>query len=108
MATSQMFLAMTSKSKTGCHEVTGEGWQLKGKFMEKIIEYSPIIVVILMFFVQQKIFVTPEQLEKKHREIIDEIEEKYVSMNSFIDLKEQFSEVKDKIDKIYDLLIDLK
>ena len=59
--------------------------------MEKIIEYSPIIVVILMFFVQQKIFVTPEQLEKKHREIIDEIEEKYVSMNSFIDLKEQFS-----------------
>ena len=76
--------------------------------MEKIIEYSPIIVVILMFFVQQKIFVTPEQLEKKHREIIDEIEEKNVSMNSFIDLKEQFSEVKDKIDKIYDLLIDLK
>lgn len=61
-----------------------------------------------MFFVQQKIFVTPEQLEKKHREIIDEIEEKYVSMNSFIDLKEQFSEIKDKIDKIYDLLIDLK
>ena len=48
-----------------------------------------------MFFIQQKIFVTPEQLEKKHREIIDEIEEKYVSMNSFIDLKEQFSEVKD-------------
>ena len=76
--------------------------------MEKIIEYSPIIVVIIMFFIQQKIFVTPEQLEKKHREIIDEIEEKYVSMNSFIDLKEQFSEVKDKIDKIYDLLIDLK
>ena len=76
--------------------------------MEKIIEYSPIIVVILMFFIQQKIFVTPEQLEKKHREIIDEIEEKYVSMNSFIDLKEQFSEVNDKIDKIYDLLIDLK
>ena len=61
-----------------------------------------------MFFVQQKIFVTPEQLEKKHREIIDEIEEKFVTMNSFIDLKEQFSEIKDKIDKIYDLLSDLK
>ncbi len=76
--------------------------------MEKIIEYSPIIVVVLMFFVQQKIFVTPEQLEKKHREIIEEIEEKFVSLNSFKDLKEQFSEVKDKIDKIYDLLIDLK
>lgn len=76
--------------------------------MEKIIEYSPVIIVVFMFFVQQKIFVTPEQLEKKHREIIEEIEEKFVTINSFIDLKEQFSEVKDKIDKIYDLLIDLK
>ena len=76
--------------------------------MEKFIEYSPIIIVILMFFVQQKIFVTPEQLEKKHREIIEEIEEKFVSKISFVDLKEQFSEVKENIDKIYDLLIDLK
>ena len=73
--------------------------------MEHFIEYSPIIVVVLVFFIQQKIFVTPEQLEKKHREIMEEIEEKFVSLNSFKDLKEQFSEVKDKIDKIYDLLI---
>lgn len=76
--------------------------------MENFIEYSPIIVVVLIFFIQQKIFVTPEQLEKKHREIIDEIEEKFVSLNSFKDLKDQFSEVKEKIDKMYDLLIDLK
>ena len=76
--------------------------------MEKIIEYSPIIIVVLMFFVQQRIFVTPEQLEKKHREIIEEIEEKFVTIHSFVDLKDQFSEVKDKIDEMYDLLIDLK
>ena len=76
--------------------------------MEKIIEYSPIIIVVLMFFVQQKIFVTPEQLEKKHREIVEEIEEKFVTIHSFVDLKDQFSGVKDKIDKMYDLLIDLK
>lgn len=76
--------------------------------MENFIEYSPIIIVVLMFFVQQKIFVTPEQLEKKHREIIEEIEDKYVSKISFKDLKDQFSEVKEKIDKMYDLLIDLK
>jgi len=76
--------------------------------MDKFIEYSPIIIVVLMFFVQQKIFVTPEQLEKKHREIIDEMEEKFVSIISFKDLKDQFSEVKEKIDKMYDLLIDLK
>ena len=76
--------------------------------MENFVEYSPIIIVVLMFFVQQKIFVTPEQLEKKHREIIEEIEEKFVSVISFKDLKDQFSEVKEKIDKMYDLLIDLK
>lgn len=76
--------------------------------MDKFIEYSPIIIVVLMFFVQQKIFVTPEQLEKKHREIIEEIEEKFVTIHSFVDLKDQFSEVKDKIDKMYDLIIDLK
>ena len=76
--------------------------------MDKIIEYSTIIIVVLMFFVQQKIFVTPEQLEKKHREIVEEIEEKFVTIHSFIDLKDQFTEVKDKIDKMYDLLIDLK
>ena len=73
--------------------------------MEHFIEYSPIIVVVLVFFIQQKIFVTPEQLEKKHREIMEEIEEKFVSLNSFKDLKEQFSEVKDKIDKIYGTLL---
>lgn len=76
--------------------------------MDKFIEYSPIIIVVLVFFVQQKIFVTPEQLEKKHREILDEMEEKFVSVISFRDLKDQFSEVKEKIDKMYDLLIDLK
>lgn len=76
--------------------------------MEKFIEYSPIIVVILIYFIQQKIFVTPEQLEKKHREIIEEIEDKFVSKISFHDLKEHFCEVKEKIDKIYELLIDLK
>ena len=76
--------------------------------MEKISEYSPIIIVTLMFFIQQRIFVTPEQLEKKHREIIEEIEEKFVTIHSFKDLKDQFSEVKEKIDKMYDLLIDLK
>ena len=76
--------------------------------MEKFVEYAPIIVVVLVFFIQQKIFVTPEQLEKKHREIMDEIDGKFVSVISFRDLKDQFSEVKEKIDKMYDLLIDLK
>ena len=73
--------------------------------MEEIIQYSPILVTVMLFLVQQRIIITPEQLEKKHREIIKDVEERFVSIHSFKDLKEQFSEMKDKIDKIYDCII---
>lgn len=76
--------------------------------MKDILLYSPFLIAVMVFLIQQRIVVTPEQLEKKHREIIEEIEEKFVTIHSFKDLKDQFSEVKDKIDKMYDLLIDLK
>ena len=73
--------------------------------MGQFVEYAPWLVVVLMFLWQNKVFVTPEQLEKKHREILESIEQRYVSNNSFKDLKNQFDEVKEKIDKIYDMLI---
>lgn len=76
--------------------------------MESLLHYSPIIIAVIIFLIQQRIVVTPEQLEKKHREIIEDIEEKFVSIHSFNDLKEQFSEMKDKIDKIYDFIITVK
>ena len=76
--------------------------------METLLHYSPVIVAVMRFLIQQRIVVTPEQLEKKHREIIEDIEEKFVSIHSFNDLKEQFSEMKDKIDKIYDFIITVK
>ncbi len=76
--------------------------------MDKFAEHSAVIIIILIFLIQQRIFITPEQLEKKHREIMEDIEEKFVSIDSFRDLKAQFSEVKEKIDKMYDLLIDLR
>ena len=44
--------------------------------MNSILHYSPIIIVIMVFFIQQRIIVTPEQLEKKHREILEDAEEK--------------------------------
>ena len=76
--------------------------------MDKFAEHSAVIIIILIFLIQQRIFITPEQLEKKHRVIMEDIEEKFVSIDSFRDLKAQFSEVKEKIDKMYDLLIDLR
>lgn len=76
--------------------------------MENILHYSPILIAVMIFLIQQRIVVTPEQLEKKHREILKDVEEKFVTLHSFNDLKEQFSEMKEKIDKIYDCIIAVK
>ena len=46
--------------------------------MENLITYAPIIVVVLAFLIQEKIFVTPEQLERKHREIIKDVEKRFL------------------------------
>ena len=73
--------------------------------MENFVYYSPILIVVVVFLIQQRIIVTPEQLEIKHREILSDAEKKFVTKNSHEDLKSQFSEMKDKIDKIYDCLI---
>jgi hypothetical protein len=76
--------------------------------MENILHYSPVIIVVLVFLIQQRIIVTPEQLERKHREILHDVEEKFVSIHSFKDLKSQVGEIKEKIDKIYDCIIAVK
>ena len=76
--------------------------------MENILHYSPILIAVMIFLIQQRIVVTPEQLEKKHREILKDVEEKFVTLHSFNDLKEQFSDMKEKIDKIYDCIIAVK
>lgn len=73
--------------------------------MEKFIYYAPIIIVVLVFLINERIVVTPEQLEKKHREILKDIEMRFTTIKSFEDLKSQFTDMKDKIDKIYDCLI---
>ena len=76
--------------------------------MENLLHYSPILIAVMVFLIQQRIIVTPEQLEKKHREILKDVEDKFVTLHSFNDLKEQFSEMKEKIDKIYDCIIAVK
>lgn len=76
--------------------------------MDDLLHYSPIIIAIVVFLIQQRIIVTPEQLEKKHREILEDAEKKFATLNSVKDLKEQFSDMKEKIDKIYDCIIAVK
>ena len=73
--------------------------------MDKIIYYAPVILIVLVFLINERLVVTPEQLEKKHREILKDIENRFTTLKSFEDLKSQFTDMKDKIDKIYDWLI---
>lgn len=73
--------------------------------LQYFLDYSPVIVLILVYFIQMKIFVTPEALEKKHREILQEAERRFAPGVSVNELKEQFSDMKDKIDKIYDYFL---
>ena len=52
--------------------------------------FAPYIVIVVMFLVQNRIFVTPEQLQKKHREILEDIKKDYV-ISDWI-LEYEFSE----------------
>ena len=71
----------------------------------EILEYAPLILVILIFVWQYKVFVTPEQLERKHREIIDDIASKYTTKTEAENLEDKLDDMQHKIDMIYEKLI---
>lgn len=77
--------------------------------LNEIAGYAPIIIVVLMFFVQYRIFVTPEQLEKKHREILEDISKNYVQYPAYKTFKGQviseLEDVKKGVNDIKDFLI---
>ncbi len=75
---------------------------------DRVLEYAPVIICVFIFLVQQHLLVSPEQLEKKHREILENVERKYVTWSSFKDLKAQFTDIQSKIDKIYDVIMNGK
>lgn len=50
---------------------------------EQLEHYAPYLVIILLFIWQNNIFVRPEQLEKKHREILEDVKQDYVELNAY-------------------------
>ena len=74
--------------------------------MEKyIIKYLPIFVLFVAILFQYNLFVTPEKLEVKHREIMNDISKSYATKEQYNDLKSQLNIMQAKIDKIYDVII---
>ena len=73
--------------------------------IENLEHFAPYIVIILIFIWQNNIFVRPEQLEKKHREILDDIKDKYVEINAY---KEFQTHIYSKLDELTGAIDDLK
>ena len=69
-----------------------------------LIKFAPSILIILVFVLQYNLFVTPQELEIKHREIVSEIANNYVTKAEMSNFKETISDMQKKIDKIYDIL----
>lgn len=51
--------------------------------IENLGELAPLIVVVLVFIWQHNIFVRPEMLEKKHREILEDVKKTFVELNAY-------------------------
>ena len=75
---------------------------------EYLYKYAPVFLVCIALIFQYNLFVTPEKLEQKHREILKEVAQVYITKSEFGIVKEQLSDITKKIDKIYDTLINGK
>lgn len=80
--------------------------------LENLEHYAPYILIILLFIFQNNVFVRPEQLEKKHREILKDVKSDFVEINAYKvfqnhvlqeiaslkeDISQGFAEVKDAL-----------
>lgn len=70
-----------------------------------LVKYGPIALVVIAIVFQWNLFVTPEKLEEKHRLIMEEVSKNYVTKAENQTQKDELKEMKAKIDKIYDILI---
>lgn len=75
---------------------------------QTIIEFAPLILVVLYFFWQNNVFVKPEQLERKHREILEDVDRHYTTKEATDNLEQQLNDIQTKIDRMYDRIINNK
>lgn len=73
--------------------------------IQSLEQYAPYVVIFLIIVWQNNVFVRPEQLEKKHREILEDIKDKYVEINAY---KEFQNHIYSKLDELTGSIDDLK
>lgn len=69
--------------------------------MDNWVQYAPYILMVIVFCVSYNIFVTPKELDKKLEKYV--LKETYLVTTS--EMKSDVSDIKTKVDKIYDKLI---
>lgn len=80
--------------------------------LENLEQYAPYVLIVLLFVLQNNVFVRPEQMEKKHREILRDVKQDFVEVNAYKvfqnhvlqeiaslkeDISQGFAEVKDAL-----------
>lgn len=77
--------------------------------MSNYIQYAVIILVVVSFCVSYKVFITPAQLSEIIENLKKEIKRDYVSKEvhdlAINEMKADVSDIKNKIDKIYDKIM---
>ena len=72
---------------------------------EILTRYAPVVLVVFVMFFQYNLFVTPQELEVQHRQILETVSQKYMTKEESNNLKSQISDMQKKVDKIYDAII---
>lgn len=83
---------------------------------QNVIEYAPILICVLVFFLRNKIFITPSQLSEERKEIIKEVENRFLSLVAFHEFEKrvdsnfkiinrQLEKVDNSLEHIKDILI---
>lgn len=75
---------------------------------QTIEKYGPIALVVIALLIQWNVFVTPEKLEVKHREILEEVADKYTTKEMSNQFNLKLDDMQHKIDRIYDKIISNK
>ena len=73
--------------------------------LQDFLPYAPVILVVMAFFISYKIFVTPADLTETEKAILKEVENRFATKEIVNALKEDITEVKKKVNDIYDFLI---
>lgn len=74
--------------------------------IEQLEQYAPYVVIFLLFVWQNNVFVRPEQLEKKHREILEDMKKNFVELNAYKEFQnhvlKEFEDIKADMSKGFD------